>query len=104
MKYDAISEKLNEVCMNGFAEEEYGSCQEEGFWSALIITDKMIYCDDLGRPVDEEDVKPLIGIIEETNQGFVDYELFPTEKAARDKWEDLTNMWERLYHPEAAYA
>ena len=104
MKYDAISEKLNDVAMNGFATEEYGSCQEEGFWSALIITDKMIYCDELGRPVDEEDVKPLIGILEENDQGFVDYELFPTEEAARGQWEHLMNNWERLYHPEAAYA
>ena len=104
MKHDAISIQVNQVAMDGFAEEEYGSCQEEGFWSALIITDKMIYCDELGRPVDKEDIKPLIGIIDENDQGFVDYELFPTEKAARDKWEDLTNMWERLYHPEAAYA
>ena len=80
MKYDLVSEKLNDVAMNGFAEEEYGSCQEEGFWAALIITDKMIYCDELGRSVDEEDVKPLIGILEETDQGFVDYELFTTEK------------------------
>jgi hypothetical protein len=104
MKYDAVSEKLNDVAMDGFAEEEYGSCEEEGFWAALIITDKMIYCDDLGRPVDDEDAKPLIGIIEENDQGFVDYELFSTEKDARAKWEDLTNLWERLYHPEEAYA
>jgi hypothetical protein len=104
MKYDAISEKLNDVAMNGFAGEEYGSCQVEGFWAGLIITDKMIHCDDLGRPVDEEDVKPLIGIIEETDQGFIDYELFPTEKAARDKWEERVSRWERLYHPEAAEA
>ena len=47
MKYDAVSEQLNNVAMEGFAEDEYGSCQEEGFWAALIITDKMIYCDDL---------------------------------------------------------
>ena len=98
MKYDAVSEKLNDVAMNGFAEEEYGSCQEEGFWAGLIITDKMIYCDDLGRPIDEVDVKPLIGIIVESDQGFVDYELFSTEKAARDNWEDNVNKWERLYH------
>ena len=103
MKYDAISEKLNEAWLDG-ATEEYGSCQEEGFSAALILTDKMIYCDDLGRPVDEEDVKPLIGIIEENDQGFVDYELFGTEKAAQDRWEDHMNRWERLYHPEAAYA
>ena len=86
MKYDATSEKLNDVAMSGFAEEEYGSCQVEGFWAALIITDS------------------LYGIILEDDQGFVDYELFSTEKAARNKWEDLTNMWERLYHPEAAHA
>ena len=99
---DATSKKLNEVWSNGFAEEEYGSCQEEGFWAGLIITDKTI-C--LGEwPDFTNDVRPLIGIIEENDQGFVDYELFNTEKAARDKWEDLTNMWERLYHPEAAYA
>jgi len=102
MKYDAISEKLNDVAMNGFAEEEYGSCQEEGFWAGLIITDKTV---SLGEWPDlTDDIRPLIGIIEENDQGFVDYELFSTEKAARDKWEDLTNMWERLYHPEAVYA
>ena len=104
MKYDAISEKLNQVWLDGFREEEYGSCQDEGFSAALIITDKMIYCDELGDQLDEVDVKPLIGIIEETDQGFVDYELFPTEKAARDRWEDHVNRWERLYNPEAAYA
>tara|TARA_Y100000310_G_C20515854_1_gene731147 strand:- start:136 stop:447 length:312 start_codon:yes stop_codon:yes gene_type:complete len=101
MKYDTISEKLNQVWMEGFGEEEYGSCQEEGFSAALIITDKMIYCDELGNQLDEVDAKPLIGIIEETDQGFVDYELFPTEIAARGRWEDHVDMWERLYHPES---
>ena len=38
-KYDVTSEKLNDIWMLGFAEEEYGSCQEEGFASALIVTD-----------------------------------------------------------------
>ena len=53
-KYDAVSEKLNDVAMNGFAEEEYGSCQEEGFWSALIITDNLygiLIEDSLGNRV-----------------------------------------------------
>ena len=102
MKYDSISEKLNEAWVDGDATEEYGSCQEEGFSAALILTDKTIY---LGEWPDlTDDIRPLLGIIEENDQGFVDYELFSTEKAAQDKWEDLTNMWERLYHPEAAYA
>ena len=85
MKYDAISEKLNDVAMNGFAEEEYGSCQDEGFWSALIITDD------------------LYGIIEEDSQGFVDYEIFDTEEETRRRWEELVSNWEQHYHPEAAY-
>ena len=102
MKYDAVSEQLNNVAMEGFAEDEYGSCQEEGFWAALIITDKTIY---LGEHPDlTDDIRPLIGIIEEDSQGFVEYELHSTEKAARDRWEDHVNRWERLYHPEAAYA
>ena len=109
MKYDAISEKLNQVWLDGFREETYGSCQEEGFSAALIITDKMIYCDELekimsGEQLDEIDAKPLIGIIEETDQGFVDYELFPTEKAARDRWSDMMRDWEQQFHPEAALA
>jgi len=86
MKYDAISEKLNDVAMNGFAEEEYGSCQEEGFWAALIITDN------------------LYGIILEDDQGFVDYEVNDTESEIRGRWSDLMNNWESIYHPEAAYA
>ena len=102
MKFDAISIKLNDVAMDGGTTEEYGSCQEEGFWAGLIITDKTIY---LGEwPDFTDDIRPLIGIIEETDQGFVDYELFPTEKAARDNWEERVSRWEQLYHPEAAYA
>ena len=76
MKYDAVSEKLNDVAMNGFAEDEYGSCDEDGFWVALIITDN------------------LYGIIQEDDQGFVDYEVHKTEKEARDRWESMVNYWQ----------
>ena len=86
MKYDAVSEKLNDVAMNGFAEEEYGSCQVEGFWSALIITDG------------------LYGIIIEDDQGFVDYEVHDTEKEVRERWSDMMGKWESTFNPEAAYA
>jgi len=86
MKYDAVSEKLNDVAMNGFAEEEYGSCQEEGFWSALIITDN------------------LYGILIEDSQGFVDYWTYDTEQETRNRWDELVTGWEQIFHPEAAYA
>ena len=82
MKYDATSEKLNNVAMNGFATEEYGSCQEEGFWSALIITEN------------------LFGIIQENDQGLVDYRTFDTEKQARDHWDQFVKDQEsaRLFN------
>ena len=86
MKYDAISEKLNDVAMNGFAEEEYGSCQVEGFWAALIITDS------------------LYGIIKEDDYGFVEYWTYTTEKEARELWEAQVTEWHQFFHPEAAYA
>ena len=85
-KYDSVSEKLNSVAMDGASEDEYGSCQEEGFWAALIIKDG------------------LYGILEEDSQGFVDYEIHKTEKEARDRWEDMVNHWQGIYHPEAAHA
>ena len=86
MKYDAISEKLNEVWMDGFAEEEYGSCQEEGFASALIVSDT------------------ITGIIIEDSQGFVEYWTYDTEKETRNRWNELVTGWEQIFHPEAAYA
>ena len=86
MKYDVTSEKLNDVAMSGFAEEEYGSCQVEGFWAALIVTES------------------LYGIILEDDHGFVDYEVHDTENAVRGRWSDLMDNWESIYHPGAAYA
>ena len=86
MKYDAISEKLNDVAMNGFAEEEYGSCQVEGFWAALIITDS------------------LYGIIKQDDYGFIEYWTYETAKETRELWEAQVTEWHQFFHPEAAYA
>jgi len=86
MKYDEISEKLNDVAMNGVAEEEYGSCQEEGFWAALIIT------------------HDLYGIIQEDDQGFIDYETHDSEEDVRKQWEDMVNRWQGIFHPEEVWA
>ena len=86
MKYDDISERLNQVWMDGMAEEEFGSCQEEGFSAALIITDD------------------INGIIEEDSAGFVDYEVHSSETSARDRWSDMMRDWEQQFHPEAAWA
>ena len=86
MKYDDISERLNQVWMDGFAEEEFGTCQEEGFSAALICTDD------------------INGIIKEDCDGFVDYEVHSSEISARDRWSDMMRDWEQQFHPEAAWA
>ena len=76
MKYDETSEKLNDVWMNGFQEEEYGSCVEDGFSMALIITDD------------------IIGIIKEDDQGFIGYDVYEDEKDARREWEGMVTWVE----------
>ena len=86
MKYDATSKKLNEIWSNGFAKAEYGSCQEEGFSSAIIVTDE------------------IIGIIHEDSQGFVEYEVFTNEKNAWSEWDYRVTQWMQQFHPEASYA
>tara|TARA_Y100000310_G_scaffold266816_1_gene278490 strand:+ start:315 stop:575 length:261 start_codon:yes stop_codon:yes gene_type:complete len=86
MKYDIVSGQLNAAWLNGFAEEEYGSCQEEGFSAALIVIDA------------------ITGIIEENDRGEVSYEIHETEKEARDRWAEMVTGWEQAFHPEAFYA
>ena len=77
MKYrEYLQTKLNDVWMNGFQEEEYGSCDEDGFSMALIITDD------------------IIGIIKVDDQGFVDYDVYEDEKDARREWEGMVTWVE----------
>ena len=83
-EHDATSKKLNDVWSKGFAEDEYGFTQNGGFAAALIIKGD------------------LYGIIEETVQGFVDYEVFATETAARDRWQERVEIWHGEFYPEAA--
>ena len=86
-KYDEISERLNDLWSDGYAEEEYGSCQEEGFAAALILTDP--------------DVDGLQGIIREDAQGFIEYEVFSGIGEAQDQWREAKAEWDRIFHPEA---
>ena len=55
-------------------------------WAALIVTDS------------------LYGIIQEDDQGFVDYEVHDTENAVRGRWSDMMDKWESIFNPEAANA
>ena len=84
-KYDHISERLNDVWMNGFQEDNYGSCQEEGFAAALILTDS------------------IQGIIIENDQGFIDYEVFNGDEEAQRRWKEMVGTWQNRYKPEYEY-
>ena len=88
-KYDSVSKLLNEVWMNGFQEDTYGSCQEEGFAAALILS-----VDVFGMP------SGIQGIIIENDQGFIDYEVFDYPREAMDRWKEMVNEWEKVFNPD----
>jgi len=85
--HDEIAERLNDIWSDGYADEEYGSLDVEGFTAALILTDP--------------DVDGLQGIIREDAQGYVEYEVFSGIGEAQDQWREATAEWDRIFHPEA---
>ena len=66
---DATGEMLNEIALDGFADDECGSVTENGIWLALILEHK--------------------AIIQEDNQGFFNYEIFETEQKAQQTFDNL---------------
>ena len=72
---DATGEMLNEIAMDGFADDECGSVTENGIWLGLILEHK--------------------AIIQEDSQGFFDYEIFETEEETQQVFDNLAqNIWE----------
>ena len=72
---DTTGEMLNEIAMNGFADDECGSVTENGIWLGLILEHK--------------------AIIQEDSQGFFDYEIFETEEETQQVFDNLAqNIWE----------
>jgi len=72
---DATGEMLNEIAMNGFLDDQFGSVTEEGIWLGLILEHK--------------------AIIQEDSQGFFDYEIFATEEETQKAFTYMTqNGWE----------
>jgi len=66
---DETGEMLNEIAMDGFADQECGSVTEDGIWSALILEHK--------------------AIIQEDDHGFFDYKIFNTEQESREEFDRI---------------
>jgi len=67
---DETGEMLNELAMNGFLDDQFGSVTEDGIWLGLILEHK--------------------AIIQEDNQGFFTYEIFDSEDDAQKAYTYMT--------------
>ena len=67
---DATGEMLNEIAMDGFLDDQFGSVTEDGIWLGLILEHK--------------------AIIQEDEQGFFAYEIFETEKETQKAFTYMT--------------
>ena len=73
---DKFGEKLNEIAMHGFTDDTYGSVDEDGIWTGLILEHK--------------------AIIQQDEQGFFNYATYDTEEQAQKEFdrirEELINV------------
>ena len=75
MKFiDKTAELLNDIALNGFLDDQYGSVQEEGIWVGLILEHK--------------------AIIQEDDQGFFDYKIFESVDDAQKKFTEIVESME----------
>ena len=72
---DETAEMLNEIALNGFTDDQYGSVDEHG-WFGLILEHK--------------------AIITEDRHGFFDYGIFDTAQIARDQFNQIVSSLESL--------
>ena len=71
---DETGAMLNDIALNGFLDDQYGSVQEEGIWIGLILEHK--------------------AIIQEDDQGFFDYKIFESEDEAQKKFTEIVETME----------
>ena len=71
---DETGEMLNDIALNGFLDDQYGSVQEEGIWVGLILEHK--------------------AIIQEDDQGFFDYKIFESVDDAQKKFTEIVETME----------
>ena len=67
---DATGEMLNEIAMDGFLDDQFGSVTEDGIWLGLILEHK--------------------AIIQEDSQGFFTYEIFENEEETQKAFDYMT--------------
>ena len=89
-KYDSkTTELLNEISLNGFADDECGSVTENGLWNALLL--------------DTDIPRAKYAILQEDDQGFVYSQAFDTESDVTVAWDEIRTLYEQTYNPEAGY-
>ena len=71
---DETGEMLNDIALNGFLDDQYGSVQEEGIWVGLILEHK--------------------AIIQEDEQGLFDYKIFESVDDAQKKFTEIVESME----------
>ena len=71
---DEIGAMLNDIALNGFLDDQFGSVTEEGIWIGLILEHK--------------------AIIQEDDQGFFDYKIFESEDDAQKEFTELVETME----------
>ena len=90
-KFDnKITEQLNAIALDGFADEEFGSVSENGIWTALLI----------GTEIKDAEH----AIMFEDDQGFVWSHIYKTEKDARSDFDYNLKVYEQIFSPEASLA
>ena len=71
---DETGEMLNDIALNGFLDDQFGSVTEEGIWVGLILEHK--------------------AIIQEDDQGFFDYKIFESVDDAQKKFTEIVESME----------
>jgi hypothetical protein len=84
-----VTEQLNEITLNGFANEEFGSVTENGLWTGLLV--------------DTEIDNAPHAVLFEDEQGFVWSHIYKTEHEARSDFNYNFETYEEVFHPEARF-
>lgn len=90
---------VHEITLNGFADEQVGTVQYGPGWYGLVYLDPVsqAHVIDLGWTPDADaapESSPVVAIVHENDQGFVNVKFYDSEPAAEADWT----------HCEGAYA
>lgn len=90
-KFDnALTEKLHEITLNGFVDEEFGSVTENGLWTGIVLNTGITEAPH--------------AVLFEDEQGFVWSHIYDTESEAQSDFDYNFDAYEEVFYPEAKFA